>query len=86
MEWFNYYGLIFVAVIMIPNVIFAATNKDGFKNLYKNETAEKAEKVGINLGLRIGVGDFSARKFREKVAVFVRNAVGIVFDLRNFIA
>lgn len=46
MEWFNYYGLIFVAVIMIPNVIFAATNKDGFKNLYKNETAEKAEKVG----------------------------------------
>ena len=38
MEWFNYYGLIFVAVIMIPNVIFAAT--------YKNDTAEKAEKIG----------------------------------------
>ena len=46
MEWFNYYGLIFVAVIMIPNVIFAATNKDGFKNLYKNDAAEKAEKIG----------------------------------------
>lgn len=30
MEWFNLFGLIFVAVILIPNIIFAAKCKDGF--------------------------------------------------------
>lgn len=32
MNWFNVYGLIFVAVIMIPNIIFAVKCKDGFDN------------------------------------------------------
>ena len=36
MSWFNYIGLIIIAVIMIPNVVFAMTNKDGFENEYKN--------------------------------------------------
>lgn len=31
-KWFNVYGLIFVAVILIPNVIFAMKCKDGFVN------------------------------------------------------
>ena len=44
MEWFNYYGLIFVAVIMIPNVIFAATNKDGFKIYIKTKPRKKPKK------------------------------------------
>ena len=30
MEWFNVFGLIFIAVIMIPNVVFAIKCKDGF--------------------------------------------------------
>lgn len=28
MEWFNVFGFIFVAVIMIPNIIFAIKCKD----------------------------------------------------------
>ena len=32
MEWFNVFGLIFIAVIMIPNVVFAIKCKDGFDN------------------------------------------------------
>ena len=32
MNWFNLFGLIFVAVIMIPNIIFAVKCKDGFEN------------------------------------------------------
>lgn len=32
MEWINIFGLIFVVVIMIPNIIFAIKCKDGFTN------------------------------------------------------
>ena len=46
MNWFNYYGLIFVAVILIPNVIFAIKCKDGFENKWKNKVVETAEQIG----------------------------------------
>ena len=46
MNWFNYYGLIFVAVILIPNVIFAIKCKDGFENKWKNKAVETAEQIG----------------------------------------
>lgn len=32
MEWFNVFGLVFIAVIMIPNIVFAVKCKDGFEN------------------------------------------------------
>ena len=28
MDWFNYYGLIIMAVIMIPNIVYAVRHKD----------------------------------------------------------
>lgn len=46
MEWFNLFGLIFVAVILIPNIIFAAKCKDGFENKYKNKFIEIIEQTG----------------------------------------
>ena len=46
MGWFNYYGLIFVAIIMIPNIIFAVINKDGFKNKYQNRVVGIFEQMG----------------------------------------
>ena len=46
MKWFNFYGLIFIAVIMIPNIIFAMKHKDGFVNKYKNKAVEALEQVG----------------------------------------
>ncbi|MGN0824256.1 MAG: hypothetical protein ACI4MB_04225 [Candidatus Coproplasma sp.] len=46
MNWFNYYGLIIIALIMIPNVVFAVLNKDGFKNKYNNKLCETFEQVG----------------------------------------
>lgn len=30
--WFNPYGLIFVAVLLAPNIAFAMTHRDGFEN------------------------------------------------------
>ena len=46
MNWFNVYGMIFVVLLMVPNVIFAAANKDGFVNRYQNKTVELLEQIG----------------------------------------
>lgn len=46
MGWFNYYGLIFIAVIMVPNIIFAVKNKDRAVQVYKNKAAESFEQIG----------------------------------------
>ena len=46
MEWFNVFGLIFIAVIMIPNVVFAIKCKDGFDNKWNNKYVEVIEQVG----------------------------------------
>lgn len=45
-SWFNYVGLIFVAVILIPNIIFAVKNRNGFQNSYNNKIVEMLEQVG----------------------------------------
>ena len=46
MGWFNYYGLAIIAIIMIPNIIFAVLHKDGFENKYKNKVVEVSEQIG----------------------------------------
>lgn len=46
MKWFNVFGLCFMAVIMIPNIIFALKCKDGFENEWKNKTVEVMEQIG----------------------------------------
>ena len=46
MEWFNPFGLVFITIIMIPNVVFAIRCKDGFANNYRNKTVEPVEQIG----------------------------------------
>ena len=46
MEWFNIFGLIFIVVILIPNIIFAIKCKDGFDIKWKNKYVEVMEQVG----------------------------------------
>lgn len=46
MEWFNFFGLIFIVVIMIPNIVFAIKCKDGFENKWNNKYVEFIEQVG----------------------------------------
>ena len=46
MEWFNLVGLVFITIIMIPNVVFAIRCKDGFTNNYRNKTVELVEQIG----------------------------------------
>lgn len=46
MEWCNVFGLIFMTVILIPNILFAVKCKDGFENKWKNRTVENLEQIG----------------------------------------
>lgn len=46
MGWFNYYGLIMIAIIMIPNILYAIKNKNGFQNQRHNKYVETTEQIG----------------------------------------
>ena len=43
-EWFNYYGLIIMVLMMVPNIIFAITHKNNQPQV--NKTIEALEQVG----------------------------------------
>ena len=43
-EWFNYYGLIIMSLMMIPNIIFAITPNENQPQV--NKTIEALEQVG----------------------------------------
>lgn len=45
MTWFNYIGLIIIAIIMIPNIVFGIKNKDGYQNTYNNKAAQILEQI-----------------------------------------
>ena len=46
MSWFNYYGLIIMAIIMIPNIIYAVKQKDNMALESHNKMIIIAEQVG----------------------------------------
>ena len=46
MEWINIYGLAIIAIIMLPNIIYAVKCKDGFINKWNNKIVEAVEQIG----------------------------------------
>ena len=46
MEWINIFGAVFIAVIMVPNIIFTLKYKDGFENKWNNKGVEVVEQIG----------------------------------------
>lgn len=46
MEWINVFGLAFLVVIMIPNILYAIRHKEGFQNKWQNKTVEMMEQIG----------------------------------------
>lgn len=46
MHWFNGFGLVFMLVIMVPNVVFAIRCRNGFENKWKNKPVELMEQIG----------------------------------------
>lgn len=45
-KYFNLCGLTFIIVILIPNIVFSITYKDGFVNHYQNKLVETLEQIG----------------------------------------
>lgn len=46
MGWFNYYGSIAVAIILVPNIISAVFDKASFENKCKNKFLIVSEQIG----------------------------------------
>lgn len=46
MSWFNYYGLIIIVIIMIPNLICMFCDKSVFENKYVNKSLLILEQIG----------------------------------------
>lgn len=46
MEWINLFGLVFMTVIMVPNIIYAVKCKEGFENKWHNKAVEIVEQIG----------------------------------------
>lgn len=46
MGWFNYYGLIFIAVIMVPNIFYALKSRQVSGSRFTNKALETAEQIG----------------------------------------
>ena len=43
---FFVYGLVIVLIMLVPNVVFALFNRDGFENPWRNKTVEILEQIG----------------------------------------
>ena len=46
MSWFNYYGLIAVFLIMVPNILYAISMKGKISNEYQNKLIAALEQIG----------------------------------------
>ncbi|MCX4363460.1 MAG: hypothetical protein OSJ74_08780 [Clostridia bacterium] len=46
MSWFNYYGLAIMAIILIPNIIYAIKHKNDVAPTYTNKKIVIAEQIG----------------------------------------
>ena len=46
MGWFNYYGIAIMAIIMIPNIVYAVKHKNDGEKAYRNKTFVIAEQIG----------------------------------------
>lgn len=79
-KYFNIYGLIFVIIILFPNIIFAYSCKDGFENHYENKLVEIMEQIGrfgCFISMFFGI-PFLNKGFWFKSGKIIYVALGIV--------
>lgn len=46
MEWINIFGVVFILIIMVPNIIYALKCREGFENKWNNKFVEIVEQIG----------------------------------------
>ena len=88
MGWFNYFGLAVMAVVMIPNIVYAAVQKDAAVDRYRNKAAYLAEQIGrygctvfMIFNIPYTYFDFEFDNAAYRLFVFKRHTVPCVFDI-----
>lgn len=46
MDWLNLWGLVFVILLLIPNIVYGIKCPDGFRSIYHNKLVEALEQIG----------------------------------------
>lgn len=46
LSWINIPGLVIMAILMIPNAVYARKHPEGFENLWNNKVVETLEQIG----------------------------------------
>ena len=83
MEVFNPFGLIFIVLIMIPNIVFALKFKDGFENPWKSKIAKILE-IFEQIG-RYGCFAFMIFNIPGTYFEFCSDSVFTIYLIINFI-
>ena len=78
MEWFNLYGLVFITVIMIPNILFVIKCKEGFQNKWSNKAVEAVEQIG-----RFGCFSFMIINIPVACIGFISDKLFIIYLIVN---
>ena len=78
MEWFNLYGLVFITVIMIPNILFVIKCKEGFQNKWSNKAVEAVEQIG-----RFGCFSFMIINIPVACIDFISDKLFIIYLIVN---
>lgn len=83
MPWINIFGVGIIAVIMIPNIIFAMKCKDGFENKWKNKPIEIIEQIGrfSCFGFMILYFDGTGYGWRSKELFFSYLIINVILVL-----
>lgn len=46
MDWFNYYGLVIMVVIMVPNIVYALKHMGSAESVHQNKVVQVLEQIG----------------------------------------
>ena len=83
MDFFNPFGLIFIILIMIPNLVFALKCKEGFENPWKSKMAKILE-IFEQIG-RYGCFAFMIFNIPRAYFGFPANSAFAIYLIVNFI-
>lgn len=78
MNFINPFGLFYMILIMIPNIVFAVKVKGGFENWYQNKLIERLEQIG-----RYGCFVFMILNFPFCSVDFASKAIFDVYLIAN---
>lgn len=83
MQWINVFGLTFMLVIMIPNIVFMLKQKNALKNYWHNKIVETLEQIGRFgcFALMVVIIPYTGFGFGSKLSFLIYLLVNIILAL-----